>query len=491
MKKFLLFFTIIIGVSLSACRLTTDVSRTLNETSSGTTADYDVDDVSYETLFDDSVYKKFEIYFSRENFDKLIDDMEHYNDIYGSYRDNTIQEVDVTYTDGEGNTLQLNEVGFRTKGNVFTRVLPVIKEGDTVIGYQQVAFQLEFNATFDYATGSTSYNALKQRDVFDLEQLNFKNIRDMDSGVVTESIGYDLYREAGVYTSNTSYAMVYFNIEGTMIPYGLYLIQEPIDDVFVERYFGRNLDDSIGDLYKCTWQTYGPATLGSGYSSIALGVSDYNDGYRKTYALKTNENVLHPDFSSFTDFIGLVNDLDVSSYYDSLSQSLDTDAFARALAMGFLVGSADDIRSDANNYYMYFNNGGAYYIPFDEDNALGYGWNPYGDYGISLDITGVELAQSYNVASDYVLVYNLMNDPDFIDLYLGYLDSYTETDGLFNYDSYEAEYLLIKSLYETEIIETSPLGIQLFDPDMRDMPVSSYYSLKISSVRTQLEDLVG
>ncbi|HOO44377.1 MAG TPA: CotH kinase family protein, partial [Bacillota bacterium] len=213
--------------------------------------------------------------------------------------------------------------------------------------------------------------------------------------------------------------------------------------------------------------------------------------YRKTYALKTNENVLHPDFSSFTDFIGLVNDLDVSSYYDSLSQSLDTDAFARALAMGFLVGSADDIRSDANNYYMYFNNGGAYYIPFDEDNALGYGWNPYGDYGISLDITGVELAQSYNVASDYVLVYNLMNDPDFIDLYLGYLDSYTETDGLFNYDSYEAEYLLIKSLYETEIIETSPLGIQLFDPDMRDMPVSSYYSLKISSVRTQLEDLVG
>ncbi|HOO44091.1 MAG TPA: hypothetical protein PKU69_03375, partial [Bacillota bacterium] len=138
MKKFLLFFTIIIGVSLSACRLTTDVSRTLNETSSGTTADYDVDDVSYETLFDDSVYKKFEIYFSRENFDKLIDDMEHYNDIYGSYRDNTIQEVDVTYTDGEGNTLQLNEVGFRTKGNVFTRVLPVIKEGDTVIGYQQV-----------------------------------------------------------------------------------------------------------------------------------------------------------------------------------------------------------------------------------------------------------------------------------------------------------------------------------------------------------------
>ncbi len=503
MKKILLILVLGITVTLFACdRNTTTTSNQVTtlgsdivdfntKTNQGTeiltTEETNTDDVAYETLFDDSVYKRFVISFSTENFMKLIDDMENYYDEFGSYRDNTIQEVDITYTDSEGNVMTINEVGFRTKGNVFSRVLPVVKDGDTIVGYQQVSFQLEFNETFDYVNNSTEYESLKSREVFDLEQLNFKNIRSGDYGVVTEAIAYDLYKEAGVITSETSFAIVYFDIDGVVVPYGLFLLQEPIDDVFVERYFGKNQDGTIGDLYKCTWQTE-PATLKSGYQSYSLGVSDYMEGYRRTYALKTNKD--EADFSAFTTFINTVNQTNITNYYDLISTTLDMDAFAKAMAMGFLIGSADDFRSNANNYYLYFNNGHVYYIPFDMDNALGVGWNPYGDYGLSLDIDALQPSNWYDYPnSDMVLIYSLLQDQDFLDVYLAYLNQYTSTDGIFDYLEYSARFSLIQSLYESEIQENGHLGVTFFSMDDRWISPMSYYTAKKGEVQNQLAEL--
>ncbi len=505
MKKVAVLLVIFMGVFFVSCDFLTTINRTTETTSTNintnlTTNDVsltaessNVDDVSYENLFDDSNYKKLVISFSEANFLKLIYDMETYNDKFGNYRDNTIQEVDITYSDGEGNILQVNEVGFRTKGNIFSRFLPVIKEGDEIVGYQQVSFQLEFNETFLYPVNSTEYNALKQREIFDLEQLNFKHIRYGDTSAVTESVAYDFYREIGIVTSNTSYAIIYFDIEGTVVPYGLFMIQEPIDDVFAERYFGKNEDSSIGDVYKCTWQGEPgklgePASLKDDYPSNSLGISDYMEGFRRTYALKTNKDF--GDFSAFTDFVDLINETSVNNYHDMVSTSLDTDSFARAMAMGFLIGSPDDIRSNANNYYMYFNNGYAYYMPFDMDNSMGYGWNPYDDFGITLDIDSVQ-PSNYGDGSetDFVLIYYLMNDPDFKEIYLGYLDEYTDVFGEFSYSYFSAEHQLIKNLYADEITNENHLGINNFSMGDRWIQASSYFSDKIAAVRNQLTEL--
>ncbi len=497
MKKMTILLLVIISLFLTGCDFFGTTTETTELTTiqtipdiTMTTVQPTVDDVSYETLFDDSIYKKFIIYFSEENFLKLIDDMENYHDEFGNYRDNTIQEVDVTYIDDRGNVLELREVGFRTKGNIFTRVLPVIKNGDTIVGYQQVAFQLEFNDTFDYAVNSTEYNSLKSREVFELEQLNFKNVKSNDFGVVTESIAYDFYRDAGVITSNTSYAIIYFNIEGTVVPYGLFMLQEPIDDVFVERYFGKNQDGTIGDLYKCTWQTE-PASLKDDYEPYSLGVSDYNEGYRRSYALKTNENVISPDYSAFTDFIDIVNQTSVANYYDLVSSTLVMDAFARAMAMGFLIGSPDDFRSNANNYYLYFNNNHVYYIPFDMDNSMGYGWNPYENFGLTLEIDSVQPSNYgwYGNVTDFVLVYNLFQDQDFLDLYNNYLVQFAASNGEFNYQNYYDEFMLVRTLYRDEIQEYGHLGIQTFDLNSRWMLASTYMSQKKAEVNDQLSEL--
>jgi spore coat protein CotH len=476
--------TFLVGCSFLTTSTTTLSYSTLTTTSGETVTNIE-NPVSYETLFDNTNYHKFIVSFSKANFDKLVNDMQNYFDEFGTYRDNTIQEVDIYYEDGYGNKVTLNEVGFRTKGNIFSRVLPVILDQQgNVIGYQQVSFQLEFNETFLYPDASTQYKALKDRRMFDLEQLNFKMIRSGDTGIVTEMIAYDLYRAAGVIAPNTSLAVIYFDIEGeeALIPYGLFTVTEPIDDVFVKRYFGRNQDGSIGDLYKCVWQNFGPATLKTGYDPNALGISDYNDGYRKNYQLKTNKST--SNFSQFITFVNDLNNTSVINYKNKLESILDVDTWLKTLAMGYLVGNPDDYRSDANNYYLYFYEGQAVYIPFDNDQSLGYGWNPYGDYGLSHDIYNIPPAQQWINQNDLVLVNNVLAFPEYRLIYEQYLLAYTDPqNGLFNYDLFYQEFVIASTLYQTEILRYNHLGVKTFSLNSRSMTARDYFTQKIARAR--------
>jgi len=167
------------------------------------------------------------------------------------------------------------------------------------------------------------------------------------------------------------------------------------------------------------------------------------------------------------------------------------DAFARAMAMGFLIGSPDDFRSNANNYYLYFNNNHVYYIPFDMDNSMGYGWNPYEDFGISLDINTVQPSNYswYGDVTDFVLVYNLFRDDDFVTLYNSYLQQFAATEGEFSYQEYYDEYMLVRTLYRNELDEFEHLGIRNFDLTDRWMQASSYMSQKKAEVNDQLSEL--
>ena len=464
-------------------------SSTSSSSTSGTTTTTSGEKplATYDTLFERGNYKKFTLYFSKDNFDKLIYDMENYHDQFGTYRDNTIQQVDMIYEDGYGNRLEINEVGFRTKGNIFSRRLPIVRdEFGNIIGYQQVSFQLEFNDTFNYPENSTQYKALKARRVFDLEQLNFKFIRDNDTSVVTEMAAYDYFRMIDVPAPNTSIAIIYFDIDGLVVPYGIFTVTEPVDDVFVRRYFGKNQDGSIGDLYKAVWQDHGPADLKNTLNSFKLGVSDYNDGYRKTYGLKTNKTT--SNYSVFYNFIDKLNRPTAINYPNILEQILDVDTWLKTLAMGFLVGNPDDYRSDANNYYLYFYEGKAVYIPFDYDQSLGFGWNPFGDYGLSLNVWSYNPAQSYlGQAKDLPLVYNVLAIPQYRMAYENYLLEYTHPEhGLFTTDSFLLLYFTVMPLYQTEIIQNHHLGVQTFSLLQRMMSIEEYITQKSANTRQQI-----
>ncbi len=500
-KKTAVLMTAFLVVFVMGCQLTTlstssdttTLPTIITTTSDELTTD-EMNPVSYESLFDNAVKHRFVISFSQANFDKLIEDMINYKDQFGTYRDNTIQEVDILYEDSYGNRVQLNEVGFRTKGNIFTRVLPVLLDNKgNVLGYQQVSFQLEFNDTFDYPDNSTQYKVLKERRMFDLEQLNFKAIKPDDTGVVTEMVAYDLYKAAGIPAPNTSLAIIYFDIDGTFVPYGLFTVTEPLDDVFARRVFGKNFDGSLGDLYKCVWQENGPATLQVNAASAAVGVSNFNDGYRLSYQLKTNK--LTSDFSSFTYFVQELNNFSQTvSYRNKLEDILDVDTWLRTLAMGFLVGNPDDYRGDANNYYLYFYENQAIYIPFDHDQSLGFGWNPFNDYGITHDLYNYPSANPWHFSpNDLVLVKNVLAFPEYKDIYEKYILEYTdETNGIFNYQTYYNEFMTAQALYQNEITMQGHLGVQTFNLNLRNMKASTYFTEKIKHARayaTYYQDL--
>ncbi len=497
-KKFAVLFTVFLLIFSFGCQffstkqttnLTISTLPTIITNTNTPTTENTENPISYDLLFNNEVMHRFVISFSQANFDKLVDDMMNYHDQFGTYRDNTIQEVDILYEDSYGNKVELNEVGFRTKGNIYTRVLPVILDNkNQVVGYQQVSFQLEFNETFSYPDNSTQYKDLKQRRMFDLEQLNFKAIKAEDTGVVTEMVAYDLFREAGIPAPNTSLAVIYFDIDGQVIPYGLYTVTEPLDDVFVRRVFGKNFDGSIGDLYKCVWQQNGPATLEVNDTSAAVAVSDYNLGYRIAYQLKTNK--LTSDFSSFSHFVTDLNTYSQTlSYQNKLGSILDVDTWLKTLAMSYLIGNPDDYRGNANNYYLYFYEGKAVYIPFDFDQSLGYGWNPYNNYGLTLDIHNYpSVNPSYLTADKLVLVKNVLAFPEFQDRYEKYILEYTNpTDGIFKYSRYYDEYILAKNLYLNELTSVNHLGVREFSLTNRSMHPSKYFSDKIYYARANAE----
>ncbi len=474
-------------------------STTTNVPTTATTVTEAEIDPFYAALFDNYNYHKFVISFSRANFDKLIYDMQNYRDQWGTYRDNTIQEVDIYYEDGDGNIITEYEVGFRTRGNIFSRVLPVVYDDEGhFLGYQQVSFQLEFNDTFDYPYNSTEYKALKDRRMFDLEQLNFKYIRSNDTAAVTEIAANELYRAAGLIAPETSLCVIYFDIDGEVIPYGLFTVVEPIDDVFVKRYFGRNQDGTIGDLYKCVWQSGGPATLQtlqpSQYDRTypdRLGVSDYTEGYRMDYQLKTNK--ANSDFSAMLNFMDVLNDPGAINFQSELEKVLDVDSWLKALAVAFLVGNPDDYRSDANNYYLYFSEGNepnqkAVYITYDNDQCLGYGWNPYGDYGLGNDIYSMGTSQPWNMSEeDLPLVHNLLAIPAYQEIYESYLLAFIDSDGgIFDYGSFEMEFILAQYLYADEITANGVLGLTTLDLEQRFMTAEDYYAAKIQMTRASI-----
>ncbi len=411
----------------------------------------------YDRLFDESIAKSITVVFTKASFDALLSDMKTYFELYGTYQDNTMHPVDIVYADDEGTTFTIREVGFRTKSNT-SRNLPMTIDWRGREIWHQTSFQLQFNATFDYGSDSNEYAVLTDREVFNLDQLNFEYCKtvagEIDEAMISESYAYKLYRRAGLDLANASYGLVYFQVGEKTIPYGFYTYLEPIDQNFLKRHFDGDIARQYGDLYKCT-DTSGIADLGVDFETKA-GINRNRDNIRFSYALKNNTNgglrTTHDALES------LIEAIHGDDFTRDIASLLDVDAFVRYLAMGFLVGNTDDFRFNFNNYYLYFNvyGGPAYMIPFDLDSSLGVGKHQdlSDNHGVYYDLFPATDAAN-------ALVANVLAIPQYRTLYLDYLEEFTTL--YFGFETFHAEYAVAKSLYEATLIAENHLGNQLFD----------------------------
>lgn len=413
----------------------------------------------YKALFNRTVTKTFTITFTEEAFDQLILNMEDYFAKYGTYRDNTMQPVDVSYEDSLGNAFTLLDVGFRTKSNT-TRNLPMTTNWNGRKIWHQTSFQLQFDATLEYAPGTNEYEILRRREAFDLAQLNFEyasaNEGFYDSALITEAYAHSLLRQAGVVAQNASYGLVYLQVGDVLKGFGIYTFVEPIDKTFLNRHFKPDALTDFGDLYKATDVDDIKAYLSLPIDS-RIGINENALNIRHQFSLQNNtQNGTRTQHERLVRLIETINDPAASE--SDLLNVLDVEMLLRMLAVGFLIGNTDDFRFNGNNYYVYFEvyTDRAVLIPFDYDNSLGYGRNQDGTDRYTVDWDIFTHRDSANE-----LVNRILSIPTFKARYLDLLETFA-TD-LFLYEPFEEEVLALKEAYESILISENHLGAQVIN----------------------------
>jgi CotH kinase protein/Lamin Tail Domain len=201
------------------------------------------------------------------------------------------------------------------------------------------------------------------RKVHGLEKLNLAG-EATDPSLSRESLAYEIQRNAGVAATRTAHAWVQIN-DGTKVR-GVYNMIQPVDEEFVQAWFG-NKD---GDLYKCRWKSDGAKLLwvNPGDAAAYEAMPDYEEKITGSYVR----------LAEFIDFVNLSDD---PTFRAGINSWINVDSFLRAQAVDMYLGGWDGIWILPNNYYLYWDTATERfeYIPWDLDHTFGmdYFWFPF------------------------------------------------------------------------------------------------------------------
>ena len=281
---------------------------------------------------------------------------------------------------------EFEEVGIRQKGNMSrTNVLVDNDFSLDSLGHYKLSFKQTFDGEeydnipmltqFKHTWNDTAERkARKNRTLFDMEKIDIKWNRNKDESKSKQSYMLKTFRDMGVIAGNDTLADTTFGIKGKDTSINTtYEILECIDEVFIKRHF--NQEYASGDLYKCAYQN-APANFSSSYTvGNQIGVEDNVNNYHPAYDLKTNKK--KSKHENLLNLIKIMNDKTSSAdvYHKNISDVMNMTSFMMYESIAFLCGNFDDLRNNANNYYLYFTSttNYAYIIPYDFDRGLGCG----------------------------------------------------------------------------------------------------------------------
>jgi len=440
-QKFILIW--VLSLFLSACTSGAPIIKEEPIVKNGVTATQD-----YFDFFDPSIYHEIVIEVKAANLDQLDVDMNKVFEKYGHYKISSYVSANFIYREDGKEKIRINEVGLRTHGNVFSRYL-IQYDGYSM---NSLHWRVSFDETFNLKVDSEEYDTRKKRDLYGLENLVLKWNRtsvwskDTTDPYITESYGYQLYEDAGIPSSKASLVHVIFSIDGKEIDQGVMTMIEPVDDEFLQKRYSK--EDQAGNLYKALWQMV-PANM-TATTPIYFGVKKEEQNYFPPYDIKTNEDTNHG--SDLRDFIKTYQTKSDKSLYDYLNENVNLDEFMKFNAMNYLFGNPDDIRYNANNYYLYFDSSDSpklNFMPTDLDKGLGItDWNPDGqemksvlptDKFSSNGVVDIVPLLSKTILSTY--------DP-FVSAYLEALNQQVTT--VFTYPKYLKAYQMAYKLYHED-----------------------------------------
>lgn len=302
------------------------------------------------------------------------------------------------------------EVGIRQKGNMsrdhclidghfhlgsLAHYKLSFKETFDDVEYDEIVPLQQFKKTWD---DNADRKNRKKRTLFDMEKIDIKWNRNNDQTRSKQAYALKLFRDNGVLAGHSSLADTFISITGDTPINTTYEVLECIDSVFIKRHFDEPRAD--GDLYKCTYTNRGAANFSSSYKvGDQIGVEDDTKQYHPVYDLKTNKkkNTTH---TGLLNLISVINDKksSASEYASKIEKVMDMQNFMMMESIAYLLGNFDDMRNNANNYYLYIasTTNIAYIIPYDFDRCLGAGAEGRQDYMTSFSPESTKMQCSGN-----------------------------------------------------------------------------------------------
>ena len=178
-----------------------------------------------------------------------------------------------------------------------------------------------------------------------LEQLKLDG-STQDAGFLNDPLAAWVLRNPDLPAARMSWATVFIN----GVQWGFYVVMEPIDDVFVRRWF----DGEEGNLYG-TWDW----RYGQGLNTITWG------GPLDWYVPQTK---LETDGS---DIVAAMTAVATGSG-EQIDAAVEIEPIQRISTTRAMLGAIDMFAADGNNFYLYNHEGKITMIPWDMDADLGY-----------------------------------------------------------------------------------------------------------------------
>lgn len=197
------------------------------------------------------------------------------------------------------------------------------------------------------------------------------NTNALDPSQLRESLGYALFRDAGVPTPRTCFALVYLTVDGLYNNelLGLYTAVEEVNKDFLKSCFGT---------------AKGLVIRPERVRNLAYLGPDWNE-YRG-YNIQTDPTPFTT--RRFMDFTRLINNAGDEEFCTEISSYVDADQFLRFLAANVLMINLDGLLVNGHNFYIYVHptTGKLCFIPWDLHLAFGWqGQTPEQWMGLTID----------------------------------------------------------------------------------------------------------
>lgn len=256
----------------------------------------DQPEVGNDWLFDDTVVHTVAI---------EIDDTS-WNNLLSSPYDYTNANIEI---DGE----PAPDVGLRIRGKIGS--------------YRPITGKPKFKIDFNHYESGRRFYGLKSLSL---------NNAVVDCSYEKELIGYEVLRQLGLPSPRIAYANVTINA----VDYGLYLLLETEDNVFLER----NYTDGTGNLYDGKYEYE--------WTTGAYSLIDFTDAADDLFQLEEGTDVGHADIYAIT--AAAAASYGSGAYEAGVGGVVDLDRFHVTMAAEQWLGHNDGYALNTNNYRVYF-----------------------------------------------------------------------------------------------------------------------------------------